>query len=261
MAVTAAAAIVGAGVGLYKIWQGAKAKKEAKANAARLTQPAYQVQNEYFQNRNLTEANATQGYTGATKDYLTSENQQGLGTGISAIESSGGNPNDIAKLYGAYLHSTNQTAAQDSQLQLKNIEDFRQANTAVAGQRTIGWSLNEDRPYQTKRKEYRQDAAIADANMMEGANTFVGSLSAYGAARTNAKNANPVTPYSPPSSNYFAQQPVDTISSQQPMTQTIQPRQSPNISVNQPGQFSGGGGYYPQSDDMNWGNALGLNYN
>lgn len=261
MAVTIAGAAVAAGIGLYKIFQGAKAKKEAKRNAARLQQPNYQVQNEYFQNRNIAEANATQGYTGAARDYLTNQNNQGLGSGITAITSSGGSSNDIAKLYSAYLRSTNQTAAQDSQMQLGNIERYREANTAVAGQRNIGWSLNERQPYETKRKEFRQDAAIADANINEGMNTVGGAISAYGTSRLNA-NMIPKNKTQQPQlaqRDYFATQPVQTESAYGGINPTMQARTVPNT------YNPNGGGNDPYAvmseDQNNWGEALGLNYN
>lgn len=260
MAVTAAAAIVGAGLGIYKAIKSGKEKRQAKAASARLQQPIYQVQNEYLQNKNLALANAGQGYTSGAKDYLTSEAERGLGTGISAISSSGGSANDYAKLYSGFLRSVDSTAANDSQLQLGNIQRLMDANKEVAGQRTIGWSLNQDRPYQTKRKEYRQDQQIADANMWEGLTSTAGALSAYGTSRLNA-NMIPKNQQQPVERDYLNNQPVNTMGSQQQINPVLQMRSSPNVDLSSNGPYGGGGGYYPGSADNDWQNALNLNYN
>lgn len=264
MAVTAVAAIAAAGLGAYKAIKSASDKKKAKAASARLQQPIYQVQNEYLQNKNLALANAGQGYTSGAKDYLTSEAERGFGTGISAISSSGGSANDYAKLYSGFLRSVDSTAANDSQLQLGNIQRLMDANKEVAGQRTIGWSLNQDRPYQTKRKEYRQDQQIADANMWEGINTGIGAISAYGTSRLNAKmipTNNPNNVSDMQGGGGFIRQPAQTVNSQQPINPVLQMRSSPNVDLSSNGPYGGGGGYYPGSADNDWQNALNLNYN
>ncbi len=259
MAVTIGA-LVGVGLSAYKAYKSAKQKKQAAEMEARLRQPAYKVQNEYLENKNLALQNAGQGYTSAAKDYLTTEAERGLSTGIGAISSSGGSPNDIAKLYSGYLRSIDQTAAQDSQIQLGNIQRLMDANKEIAGQKTIGWSLNEDRPYQTRRKELRQDQQIADSNMWEGLEGVVGGISAYGTARQNA-NMIPTNNYGPNTergNDYLASQPVDTISSQQPINRVLRQRSSPTVDTSLNGPNGGGGGYYPGAND--WQNALNLDY-
>lgn len=233
MAVTAAAAIVGAGLGIYKAVKGASDKKKAAQAAARLRQPQFAVQDEYIQNKNIAEQQAGQGYTSAAKDYLTTESQRGLGTSINAITDNGGNPNDISKLYGVYQRSLSNTAAADSQQQIENIQRLMQVNKDIAGQKTMKWSLNEDRTYQNKLKEYKQTQMIADQNMWNGASEAVGSLGALGTSLSNS-NLIPKNQGGAPVQRDFniASAPAAIQTAQQPVQQTMQQRSSPSVDAN-----------------------------
>lgn len=231
MAVTAAAAIVGAGIGVYKIIKGASDKKKARREAERMRQPQFGVQDEYYQNKNLATVQAGQGYTSDAKNYLTTETQRGLGTSIDAITQNGGNPNDISKLYGVYQRSLQNTAAADSQQQLENINRLMQVNKDIAGQKTMRWSLNEDRTYQNKIKELKMTQQIADQNMWSGASEAVGSLGALGTSFSNSnmipKNQGGV-PAQRSAVNYA---PAALETAQQPMQQTMQQRTSPTVNT------------------------------
>jgi len=267
MAVTAIAAVGGLLISGYKAYKNARDKKKAQEAAARMQQPAYKIQDEYIQNKNLATQTAAQGYTSAAKDFLTTEAQRGLGSSFTALGSGGGSTNDFSKVYGAYLRSINETAARDSQMQIENIQRLMDVNREIAGQKTMKWSLNEDRPFQTKRKELRQEAAIADANMWDGINGAVGSLSALGTAMSNAnkipRNQNTGTARS---NDYLVSQAANTIQAQI-NTPEIQNRISPDVNTSTvPGlsngsYMSGGGGYYPNNfTDNDWSKALALDY-
>lgn len=236
MAVAAAAAIAGVGIGLYRAISAAKQNKKARKEAERLKPSYYKVQDEYLQNKNLALANAGQGLPSAAKDYITTETQRGLGAGIGAITQSGGSPNDLSKLFDVYRRSVNSVGAQDAQAQLANIQRLMDVNKDIAGQKTIQWSLNEDRSYQNKLKELTERRAAAEQNMWEGVNTAVGSLGALGTATSNMgliKNMNRLQGAyngNGRSSDYLASQPVQTDTSQiQPGTMGLQPRQTPNV--------------------------------
>jgi len=232
--VAAGAAVVTAGVGIYKSVKSAKQEKDAKRQAALLNQPKYQIQPEYSQNKNIAAGLAGQGFTSSAKDYLTTENQRGLSTGIGAIESLGGGASDISKLYGAYSRSVSNTAAKDSEVQLQNIQNFMQANKEYAGQKNMAWSLNDDRTYQNKMKELKMAQQIADQNKWEGINSTVSSISALGTSMSNAnllKGTNRIAG-TPRGSDYVASQPVQAESAYQGITPSIQGRNSPNIAQN-----------------------------
>lgn len=184
-----ATAVVAGGsalIGLYESEKAGSDKKKAKAEQDRLAKPFYKIQDEYYNNQNLSTELAGQGYTSSAKDFLTEESRRGLGTGIDAIEATGGSANDISKLYGVYQQSLRNTAAGDAQQQIENIKTLMSANKDIAGQKTTKWSLDQDRTYQTKLKELKERQAIDDHNKWEGIQTAVGSLGAAATAVSNS---------------------------------------------------------------------------
>jgi len=159
--------------------------KVANENLAKLRDPFYTVKSEYEQNKNLA-ANAAQGgIPAAESDYLTGESGRGLSAGISGTLQSGGNPNDIAKLFSVYNNNIDRTAAESAQQHLKNIEYYKQSNTELAGQKNIQFGFNEVRPYERKYKQYTQDRNAAEQNAYNGANSIIGSASALGTGLQN----------------------------------------------------------------------------
>lgn len=235
MAATIAGLAVVAGAGIWRAVSAAKQKKEAKRMADRMNQPLYKVQPEYEQNRNIAAGIAGQGFTSSAKNYLTTENQRGLSSSIAALEQFGGSPNDFAKLNGAYSRSVDQTAAQDSQMQLQNIQNFMNANKEVAGQRTIGWSLNEDRTYQNKMKELKMQQQIADQNMWEGINTAAGAVGSVGTAFSNSGYTNAMNRGGGGGNSFGGTRsnaPVQTVSSFGGVNPQVQGRSAPTVSYN-----------------------------
>ena len=83
LAIASSAMGIAAGVGQYI--GAARDEKKAKAERSRLKTPFYKIQDEYFQNRNMAASAAQGGLPAATKDYLTSESERGLGTAIQGI--------------------------------------------------------------------------------------------------------------------------------------------------------------------------------
>lgn len=160
-------------------------KKKAEEEKSRLKTPFYKIQDEYFQNRNLAAEMAQGGLPQATKDYLTEQTDRGLGTAISGIAQTGGSPNDFSKLFDSYRNSINQTAAQDAQLQLQNIQYYMGANKDLAGQKTTQWTLNEYQPYQNKLKEITERIAAAKMNKSNAIQGAIGSISNLGTAVSN----------------------------------------------------------------------------
>lgn len=182
----AGAAVVTAGAGIYKTIKSSHDGKKAREAESRLQKPYYNIQDEYYKNQQLSQGLATQGYTTAAKNYLTEKSQSGLGSGIDAIEATGGSANDIAKLYGVYQDSMRNNAAGDAQQQIENIKSLMSANKDIAGQKTTKWSLDEDRQYQTQLKQYRQQEAINNQNKWNGISETAGAIGAAGTAFSNS---------------------------------------------------------------------------
>lgn len=191
----AAVGLVGAGAGIYKTIQSSHDAKKAREQQERLNKPFYDVQDEYYKNQRLGEGLATSGYTSAAKNYLSERAGAGLGSGISAIENTGGSANDISKLYSTYQDSLRTNAASDSQLQIENIKNLMSINKDIAGQKTTKWSLDKDRDYQSKLKEAKMTQQIADQNKWAGISETIGSIGSTVAGLSNAnlipKDQNP----------------------------------------------------------------------
>lgn len=177
--------ILGVAEGAYQFIDSIGKEKKDRAALANIKDPFYKIQDEYLQNRNLAESQAQGGLPAASKDYLTSESQRGLGAGIGGILQGGGNPNDIAKLFDSYSKSIDRTAAEDADQHIKNIQYFSKVNSDLAGQKTTQWSLNEYQPTQEKKRQLSENIASDKTNAYGGANTAIGSLGALGTSLTN----------------------------------------------------------------------------
>lgn len=182
----AASQVGGTLLGGAQLVKGAIDEKKAKRELARLHQPLYGIQPEYYQNKNISEQLAGQGLPSATKDFLATETQRGLGAGIGAItQTGGGGINDISKLMDVYNRSLSKIGAEDAETHLKNIQYFMGANKDLAGQKNMQWTINEYQPYQAKLKELTKRREAAEQNIWGGLQTMVGSASAAGTSMSN----------------------------------------------------------------------------
>lgn len=189
-------------IGGIKYFGGKKDQKKAEEEMAGLSTPFYKIQDEYYKNRNIAAQRAQGGFTAPTLNYLTTETQRGLGTGLSSLSQTGGSPSDASKLLSDYTRSIGNIAFQDSQLQTQNIDKYMEANRELAGQKTMQWSLNEYQPYQNKLKQLQQRIYASKQNQMSGLSDIGSSLSTAGSTFMNnnpfkSKNNNIDTPYMP----------------------------------------------------------------
>jgi|SRR6185312_6975086 len=180
--ISAGAGIIEGGIQLF---DALKNEKKDKAALANIKDPFYRIQDEFLQNRNIAEDQAQGGLPTATKDYLTSESQRGLGAGVSGILQGGGNVNDINKLFDTYNKSIDRTAAEDAEMHQKNIDYFIGQNTNLAGEKIKQFTLNQYLPTQEKKKQLSENIAADKANVFGGANTAIGSTSALGTSLEN----------------------------------------------------------------------------
>lgn len=137
--VAAGAAVVSAGVGIYK---SVKAKKQEKRDRAALEkakaeQPDYEIQPEFEQNKNLYAGIAANGMPESTKDFFQSVAEQGLTSSIGAMQQFGGGINSLGDLLDKHSQSMERAAMADAQMKVAGIKDFIGANSALAGQRMI----------------------------------------------------------------------------------------------------------------------------
>lgn len=216
---------------------GAKSDEEkAREELERIKQPFYKIQNEYFQNRNISGNVATSGLTPEAKNYYTTQSEKGLGAGINYLTQAGGSPNDAAKIFDIYNDSIDKVAMQDAEQRIANINNFMNYNKEVAGQKTMKWALDEYQPYQRKLKEITERINAAKQNKNNAVNTTIGSLSAAGTALSNNdlmsklfgnSGGSGVANYVAPATN----QAITSESLRQPGA-TIKPLQSPQMANN-----------------------------
>jgi hypothetical protein len=184
--VAAASAGLGLLEGGYQFFHSLSDEKKSKAELERLQRPFYDIQNEFYQNRNMAAQQAQGGLTSTAKDYYTSQTERGLGSGVQAILGVGGDAGDISKLFDRFSQSTFNVAAADSEAQAKNIQYFMDTNKDLAGQKITQWSLNELQPYEDKLAQLTERIKADEQNKFGGVNTAIGSLTAAGTSLSNA---------------------------------------------------------------------------
>lgn len=185
-----ASAIEGGILNTVQLFKSMADEKRDKAALSRLEKPFYQVQNEYYQNRNLAGGEAQGGIPAGVQDYYTQESQRGLGAGVSGTLQAGGGVNDIAKLFDIYDKGIDRTYAMSADQHSKNIQYFKDANKDLAGQLTTQWAINKYQPYQNKLKQLTGNIATDQQNAYAGAAGIVGSTSALGTGMENNKLLN-----------------------------------------------------------------------
>lgn len=185
--ISTASNALGAGLGVYEFLDSASKEKKDKAALDALKQPFYQVQSEFYQNKNIASQQAGQGLPTATRQYETQEAQWGLGAGLDAILRAGGGVNDAALLTQGYNNQIGKIGSQDAEAHMNNLQYFMKANADLAAEKTKQWTINEYQPYEAKLKELKQNIQTDEQNKWAGISGAVGSLSAGGTSQLNSK--------------------------------------------------------------------------
>jgi hypothetical protein len=184
-ALSLASPIAGAALGVAQAGFGFIEEKKAANELKRLKVPFKKIQDEYFQNKNLAEELAGSGLPDATKAFMTTESERGLGTGIRGILESGGSPSDISKLFDVFDTSVNRTAAEDATARIGNIKNMFDVNKDLAGQKDIQFGVNELQPYESALKSITDRRNAGIQNIFGGAQTAIGSVGAIGTSLQN----------------------------------------------------------------------------
>ena len=169
---------VSLGVSGYKALRAHSQDEQAKREGNNLRRPFYQIQPEYYQNENIAAQQATGGFSSGEKSYIEDQRQRGLTTSLSALQQSGGGPNNFAHLNEIFNESLQSEAAQDAQLHLQNIKSYTDAAKELASQKTIQWGVNEKEPFESKLNEIMQRRIAAKTNENSAVDQGIGSLTA-----------------------------------------------------------------------------------
>lgn len=168
-----------------KYFSGKSKEKKAKADKASLATPFYDIQKEYYQNRNMAQEGAQGGMPAATKDYYTNESQKGLSAGISGILQGGGNPNDIAKIFETYDNGIAKVSSLDAQEHFDNIKTLMTANKDLAGQENTQFAINKLKPYENTLKQLNAAQAAGEATKWEGISDLTNAGISYAQSKMN----------------------------------------------------------------------------
>lgn len=164
----AAGAVVGGISALYKIGHGLAQEKDAKYRAARNLRPNFDIQQEYFDNQNIAENLAGQGYTSKTVDNYNSENERGLQSTIDATLQAGGGAGAIQGALSNYNLGNRSFAAADAEKQTKNIEGLFDRNKDLAAQKVQQWVLNKYKPFQDEAATIAAEKSASQQNISTG---------------------------------------------------------------------------------------------
>jgi len=173
------------GEGIAQFITGLENEKKDKRDLNALHQPFYQIQSEYFQNRNIAGQAASGGTPAATKQFQTQEAQRGLGAGLGDILEAGGDVNAASLLLSQYNNNIGKAGAADAEQHMQNIQYFMNANKELAGQKTTQWSVNEYQPYEAKLKELKESVATDKQNIWGGATSAISSMIGAGTGSQN----------------------------------------------------------------------------
>jgi hypothetical protein len=173
-----ASAVVGAVGALSKVATGISQNAKAKKLEKRNVRPTFNIQDEYFQNRDVAASGAQHGLSEKAINYHTTEAQRGLSAGIGATLQAGGDVNNIMGLNDTFNRSIERIAMQDAEAQTEKIKTFMQMNNAVAGQKTQKWVIDKYEPYKDTARAVAQMRAAGQQNIQTG----IGELGATGAA-------------------------------------------------------------------------------
>lgn len=181
--------VAGVGLGAYKVIKGNSNAKKAKRARERLAKPFYDIQDEYYQNKNLAGSLAQEGLPESTKDYYTQESQRGLSAGIKGVLSGGGNPNDISKLFTAYDDGIGKIGVADAQAHIDNIKYYMNVNKDLAGQKTIQWAVNKQSPYLNTLKQLNAEQFAGKEMANQGISDIASSVTSFATSQAGGSGA------------------------------------------------------------------------
>lgn len=166
------------GVGIEQLIH---SKKLADANK----RPTFNIQDEYFNNRDIAENMAQHGLTDKSLDFYRTNAERGLTSGIDATLQGGGGVNQIQNLFDNETQSLNQISAKDAEQQNANIKYFMDANKDLAGQKTQAWVLNKYEPFKDKAKAAANERVAGLNNAFTGAGELASTFAAANTAQNN----------------------------------------------------------------------------
>jgi hypothetical protein len=174
-----AAAVAGGVNALYSIGTGIAQQIKANKMEKKNIRPTFDIQDEYFQNRDIAASGAQHGLSERALDYARTTSERGLSASLAASAQGGGGVSSFADIYDAYQRSNERTAAQDAELQTAKVANFMQMNNAVAGQKTQKWVIDKYEPYKDTARAIAEMRSSGQQNVRTGISEAGATLSSY----------------------------------------------------------------------------------
>jgi hypothetical protein len=176
------------------------ANKKSKNNI----RPTFDIQQEYFDNRDIAARTAQGGLTESSLDFYEDMAGRGLSTSTDALLQAGAGVNTINKTFDTYLQGGRSIAAEDSQLQQKNILTYLDRNDTLAKQKVQKWVIDKYEPFKDTAEAAAKERSAGAQNIFGGLAEGTGAASAYSTSklyedllrtpeRTNATQGQPAT--------------------------------------------------------------------
>jgi len=188
-----AAGLITSGLsGLAKTVLGADQIADGRETLRNAVRPAYEIQDEYYDNVGIANNMAQSGLPAATKDFYSTQAERGLTSSTDALLRSGGGMNAIADIYDRYNQSNMRLAAEDANMQARNIDRLIENNRNLAGQKTTKWSIDKYEPYKDKLRAGTQAVANGTNNVFNGLSGIASTLANASIAASQKQNADPL---------------------------------------------------------------------
>lgn len=119
-----------------------KANKEMKRLFSK--RKAFQTPQEVFDILNMSQYNASSGFSGDTLNYLTGEASEGLAAGLGTAKILGADPNQLSGMIDQYYGDIFKIGAESDLIKMRKFNDLTGALQLVAANKEAEWASKEN---------------------------------------------------------------------------------------------------------------------
>jgi hypothetical protein len=175
--VQAAMAVIQTGIGIGQTIAGNKRLRRLMKQ-----QTAYSTAQEVFDSSNLALNQAQTGYGAGTLDYLTTQSDRALSSGLGAASRLGANPNEIADIFDRNLTAIMKTGADNELLQMQKFNKVYDSLSTLAEEKTAVWADREAK-IKNEMAAAAQQVAAGNKNSQSGLNLGMSAVANADAAK------------------------------------------------------------------------------
>lgn len=183
---------VGAATGIIQSLIGGGQARRANRNLKRLfsQRKAYKTPEEIFEILQLTQSNASQGFSDETLQVLEGNAGRGLSATLGSATRLGADPNQLSGVLDNYFQNIFKIGTENELVKMKKFDDFTNALRTVADNRTAEWQSQENLIKDQMQAE-AQKVGAGQANLKSGLNLAFGSIAALAGGNLYGQNTPP----------------------------------------------------------------------